>query len=156
MAAFYRAPTHHSTIDFSCFYIGSRRTICFKNIILWSELEQFQMGFHGGCCTMWPLEEAVALASGIQAGERDLGEEWLAYMPERLSWQLHSLSHILQPPKQEGKRQVALTKAIAHKGSVLQAGESEVWVCFRAVGRARDLHSELGAAVRNCFPAFTL
>lgn len=40
------APT---TIDYSCFCRALKRTICIKNIILWYELEQFQIGFHGGC-----------------------------------------------------------------------------------------------------------
>lgn len=70
MAAFYRAPTHRSTIDYSCFCIGSTRTICFKNMILWSELEQFQMGFHGGCPQydhwkkLWPLPVASRQEKG--------------------------------------------------------------------------------------------
>lgn len=36
-----------ATIDYSCFCKVLKRTICIKNIILWYELEQSQIGFHG-------------------------------------------------------------------------------------------------------------
>jgi hypothetical protein len=72
-AAFYRAPANPSLIDYSCFCTGSKRTICIKNNILWSELEQFQKGFPWGLPYNVgnSVEEAMVIAIGTVASRQE-------------------------------------------------------------------------------------
>lgn len=64
------------TIDYSCFCRVLKRTICIKNIILWYELEQLQIGFHGVCPAIWPLQGIAVITSGPGQWGRGKAIRW--------------------------------------------------------------------------------
>lgn len=65
-----------ATIDYSCFCRALKRTICIKNIILWYELEQLQIGFHGVCPAIWPLQGIAVITSGPGQWGRGKAIRW--------------------------------------------------------------------------------